>query len=218
MKVYSLFNNFSTSNKELFDISKAWFAVSLAFGIVLGGINSLFFKAFLIAAIAVGLGFLLHELSHKVIAQRYKFKAEFRSFDNMLFLAVIMSFFGFVFAAPGAVMILSRIYDIRKTGIISVAGPVMNIIIAILCLFIIFILDGFSMLSLGISQIINLPLYLSIPIIGFLVNSWLALFNMIPFWQFDGAKVFRWNKFVYFSVVIVSIFLVFGVSLLIQKL
>src|SRR3989344_2262741 len=191
MKVYSLFNNFSTSNKELFDISKAWFAVSLAFGIVLGGINSLFFKAFLIAAIAVGLGFLLHELSHKVIAQRYKFKAEFRSFDNMLFLAVIMSFFGFVFAAPGAVMILSRIYDIRKTGIISVAGPVMNIIIAILCLFIIFILDGFSMLS---------------------------LFNMIPFWQFDGAKIFKWNKLIYFSIVIISAFLVFGVSLLIQKL
>src|SRR3990167_4270933 len=152
-----IYKCFYTFNLKLFDISKAWFAVSLAFGIVLGGINSLFFKAFLIAAIAVGLGFLLHELSHKVVAQRYKFKAEFRSFDNMLFLAVIMSFFGFVFAAPGAVMILSRIYDVRKTGIISVAGPVMNIIIAILCLFIIFILDGFSMLSLGISQIINLP-------------------------------------------------------------
>ncbi|MEK6955343.1 MAG: site-2 protease family protein [Nanoarchaeota archaeon] len=209
MKTFNLFRNFSTSNKELFDISKAWFAVSLAFGIVLGGINSLFFKAFLVSAIAVGLGFLLHELSHKVIAQRYRFKAEFRSFDEMLFLAVIMSFFGFVFAAPGAVMILSNIYDKRKTGIISLAGPFTNIIISLLCLLVIYIFDGFSMLSLDTSQIISLPLYLSIPIIGFLVNSWLALFNMIPFWQFDGAKIFKWNKIIYFSMVIISIFLVF---------
>src|SRR3989344_9707654 len=130
-KKYKINNYLSTSNIELKDISKAWLAISVAFGIVLGGLTIKFYTAFIISAIAVGLGFLLHELSHKFFAQKYGFKAEFRSFDEMLFLALIMSFFGFVFAAPGAVVIFSRFKDLKKNGIISVAGPLMNIFLAL---------------------------------------------------------------------------------------
>ena len=62
-------NSFLTSSDvEIKDISKAWFAISLAFGIVLGGLTVKFFTTFIISAIAVGLGFLLHELSHKYFA------------------------------------------------------------------------------------------------------------------------------------------------------
>jgi Zn-dependent protease len=103
MKIYSkyqLTDFFSTSNIEIRDILKAWLAISIAFGIVLGGLTMKFFTAFIISAVAVGLGFLLHELSHKYFAQRYGLKAEFRSFDEMLFLAVIFALvFRFVIAA-----------------------------------------------------------------------------------------------------------------------
>ncbi len=193
---YKLNNSLSTSNIEIRDILKAWFAVSLAFGIVLGGLTINFFSSFVIAAVAVGLGFLLHELSHKFFAQRYGYQAEFRSFDQMLFLAILMSFFGFVFAAPGAVMIFSRVNDKKKNGIISVAGPLMNLFLAL-----IFLLLGFAINVSGlIGEIIKY---------GYLINSWLALFNMIPFWIFDGAKIFKWNKLVYFTVLIISLVLVF---------
>src|SRR3989344_8209181 len=140
---YKINGFLSTSNREIKDISKAWFAISLAFGIVLGGLTLKFFTAFIISAIAVGLGFLLHELSHKFFAQRYGYKAEFRSFDEMLFLAVIMSFFGFVIAAPGAVMIFSRVFDKRKNGIISVAGPLVNVILVVVFLGLFVISSGF---------------------------------------------------------------------------
>ena len=39
-----------------------------------------------------GLGFLLHEMGHKIAAQHYGCEAEFRSDDSMLYLAVGMAF------------------------------------------------------------------------------------------------------------------------------
>ena len=177
----------TTSEKEIKDILKAWIAISIAFGIVLGGLSLQFFSSFIISAIAVGLGFLLHELSHKYFAQRYGFKAEFRSFDEMLFLAVILAIaFRFVIAAPGAVMIMTRDLNLKKNGIISVAGPIMNLILGVIFFGLLQITSGF----LG-----------TIASYGFRINIMLCLFNMIPFWMFDGAKVFRWNKFVWASVV-----------------
>lgn len=211
---YKIGSFLSTSNRELKDISKAWLAISIAFGIVLGGLTSKFFTAFVISAIAVGLGFLLHELSHKFFAQKYGYKAEFRSFDEMLFLAVIMSFFGFVLAAPGAVMIFTNVIDKRKNGIISVAGPIMNLVLASIFLLLSMLISGsFSgathLLSSNVSDILGLSIIKAIFVIGFLVNSWLALFNMIPIWLFDGAKVFRWNKLVYSIILIISVIFVF---------
>ena len=209
-KVYRISEFLTTSKKELLDISKAWLAISIAFGLVLGGLSIKFFTAFIISAIAVGLGFLLHELSHKYFAQKFGYNAEFRSFDEMLFLAVIMSFFGFVIAAPGAVMIFTNVYDRRKNGIISVAGPVMNIFLALIFLLLAVLLSGgLGILNTSIPQLLEGSLLYAIIAIGFLINSWLALFNMIPFWLFDGAKVFKWNKIVYFIVLIISLILVF---------
>lgn len=213
---YQINHFLSTSNIEIRDITKAWLAISIAFGLVLGGITSKFFTTFFIAAVAVGFGFLLHELSHKYFAQRYGYKAEFRSFDEMLFLAVIMSFFGFVFAAPGAVMIFSKVIDKVKNGVISVAGPLMNIFLALVFLGLAVLINGnfngaLIMLNLPMNIILQMPIWYAIIVVGFLVNSWLALFNMIPVWLFDGAKVFKWNKLVYFIVLIISAMLVFGI-------
>jgi len=174
----------STSRIEIRDILKAWVAVSIAFGIVLSTSFPDFFQKFIIAALTVGIGFLLHELGHKLVAQKYGCFAEFRSFDNMLVLAIAMSFFGFVFAAPGAVMISGRV-NTRKNGIISAAGPLVNLGLAL----------AFLPLFLISSKFFHmLALY------GFVINSWLALFNMIPVWMFDGRKIWKWNKAAYFAM------------------
>ena len=180
----------TTSKKEIVDIIKAYVAISLAFGILLfkseGAIS------FFIAAIGVGFGFLLHELAHKVVAQYYRLFAEFRSFDQMLIFAIVMSFFGFVFAAPGAVMIRGWNIDKKKNGIISLAGPVVNIVLAII----------FFML---------IPVLGVIASYGYFINVWLALFNMIPFFNFDGAKIWKWNKVIWIVFVIIA-FLFFIVN------
>jgi Zn-dependent protease len=185
----------NTSESEIKDLIKAWVAISIAFSMVMRGLAGLsFLQVFIVAAITVGTGFLLHELGHKLVAQRYGCFAEFRSFDQMLILAVLMSFFGFVFAAPGAVMISGPVGK-RRNGIISAAGPIINLILALIFLLMLFI-SPFGFLSI-------------IAFYGFFINSWLALFNMIPIWNLDGAKVLRWNKKVYGVIVAIALFLMF---------
>ncbi len=189
---------FETSKKEIIDILKAWIVVSISFAVILGDRNILSYKFLanlLLAAVTVGVGFLFHELSHKVLAQKYGAIAEFRSFDVMLVLALVMSFFlGMVFAAPGAVMIAGGNINIKKYGKISAAGPIINLILALMF---------FALSQLNFSSYFNL-----MGSYGFFVNSWLALFNMIPFWEFDGRKIFMWSKTVWVIIVaIASVFL-----------
>jgi len=64
----------------------------------------------------------------------------------------------------------------RETvGKTSLAGPVTNIILSILCIII---------AAFGPSLFL---------IVAF-INAFLAVFNLIPFGIMDGLKVFRWNK------------------------
>lgn len=180
-----------TSDKEIYDIVKAWFVISLAFTILLAEslISPEAIVYFFIAAFTVGTGFLFHELAHKFVAQKYRCWAEFRSFDHMLVLALVFSFFGFILAAPGAVMIKGSMLK-KEYGHISAAGPLMN-----------FLLAGiFFVISFSPVDIIALT-----GNYGFLINTWLGLFNLIPFAMFDGAKIFRWNKVIWGCMVAVGI-------------
>jgi len=188
----------TTSEVEIRDLIKAWLAISIAFAIVMRSLNLNFYTGFIIASLTVGVGFLLHELGHKFVAQRYGCFAEFRAFDKFLILAIIMSFFGFVLAAPGAVMISGPV-GVRRNGKISVAGPLVNLALAL------FFLSILLIPPTGIFRIFA--------VYGFLINSWLALFNMIPFGNLDGAKVLRWNKPVYALVVIIALGFMFLQSL-----
>ena len=182
----------STSRTELIDLIKAWIAISLAFAILLGGsiFSFNFINFFMISSLSVGLGFIAHEMSHKIVAQKYGCGAEFRAWDKMLILAVIMSFFGFIIAAPGAVMISGPVGK-RRNGKISAAGAIANLIIAVICI---------SLLLIPVTGIL-----FPIARYGFLINTWLALFNMIPFGMFDEKKVYNWNKTVYFIMVSICI-------------
>ena len=180
--------NISTSETELKDLAKAWILISAAFAVLLSKsvFSSEFYLKFIIASLSVGVGFLLHELGHKIVAQRYGCFAEFRSFDAMLVLALAMSFFGFILAAPGAVMISGKVSK-SKNGRISAAGPIVNIMLAAFF---------FAMIFAPLPK-----LFKDVSYYGFIINSWLGLFNMIPFWLFDGYKVLKWNKLAYGLIV-----------------
>ncbi len=181
---------------------KAWVAISLAFAILLGNILSLdFIIYFFISLFTVGIGFLLHEISHKLVAQKYGCWAEFRADDKMLIFAILSAFLGFIFAAPGAVFISGHVTK-AKNGKISLAGPATNIILAVIFLCLTFLpVEGLIAVTLNY---------------GFQINSFIALFNMIPFLNFDGEKILRWNKIIYFITVIFAASLVFLPRLLYQ--
>src|SRR3989338_4534359 len=164
---------YTTSELEIRELLKAWIAISIAFAIVMahGLFVKNFLSVFLISALTVGVGFLLHELGHKVIAQRYGCFAEFRAFNSMLWLMIAMSFFGFIFAAPGAVMINVPV-GVRRNGKIAAAGPIVNLILSLIFIFIIFFIKPAGLVG-------------EISSFGLRINSWLALFNMIPIFVLD---------------------------------
>ncbi len=151
----------------------------------------------------VGIAFILHELGHKFVAQKYGLWAEFRAWPTGLFLAVAMAIISkgsFVFAAPGAVMISSKRKitrltkkHISKFGKISLAGPITNIILAVIFT-ILFIITNMQLMQLATQ-----------------INLILAMFNLLPFSVLDGYKIFYWNKKAWagaVSAVIILLFLI----------
>jgi Zn-dependent protease len=139
-----------------------------------------------VAAFVVLAGFLLHELGHKFVAQRYGAWAEFRMFPMGLLLAVMMSFFGFLFAAPGAVYIAGRVTK-KQNGLISLAGPIVNLAIGGI------FLTAWLFFPFGATgMVLNLIAVMSLFLCGF---------NLIPMPPLDGYKIATWNIPVYVAMV-----------------
>ncbi len=154
-----------------------------------------FIEVFAIMLIAVGFGFIFHELAHKYTAQRYGCWAEYRMWETGLIMAFLLAVspLKMVFAAPGAVYISPGSYGIarRENGIISVSGAMANLALAVIFLFLI-------------------PYGGTVGLLGYFgvhVNAWLALFNMIPFSPLDGSKVKAWDIRVWIFVILAALFM-----------
>lgn len=138
-----------------------------------------------ISFVAVGTGFVLHELGHKVVAQRYGLWAEFRASPVGLLLSIaVAAFFKMILAAPGAVYI-SGYVKTNENGRISLTGPLINLVIALLVF-------PFTTV-VGASETFFGQMALAV----FWVNGFLALFNLLPFGPLDGRKVWDWHKPLY---------------------
>jgi Zn-dependent protease len=186
------------SRREQLELLKAWAAISIAFGLFIWRSTGDLLFSILVSALTVGVGFVLHEMAHRIAAHKFKKHAEFRADNNMLIVSIIMGLFlPIIFAAPGAVVISGYITK-RESGIISAWGPLTNMFLALIFIPLIFVIP-------------------SIAYYGFMINALLFLFNLLPFGDFDGAKILAWSKPVYFSMVFAAVMLNL-VNIIIPKL
>ncbi len=191
------------SRTEVLHLAMAVTFLTVAFTFVLSREDSLSPEAalrrlqapwqlYLASFFAVSTGFVLHELGHKALAQRFGHWAEFRGeFKGLLVSLAIALGLGFLFAAPGAVMINGRVTP-RENGLISLMGPGVNFVIALLAVPFTFATDPDAFLPF------------TMEVMAF-VNSILAVFNLIPVGNLDGRKIWHWNKAVYIAAMAIAL-------------
>jgi len=188
------------SRQEVVQILISVAVLTIAFTVVLlgglfGDLESLDTVVWLFAlgvsAVVSITGFLLHELAHKFVAQRYGAWAEFRMYPLGLLMALLFSFLGFLLAAPGAVFISGRI-NRKQNGVISLAGPATNIAFggAFVALWLVF--PDAGIWSTAFNLIGQLSLLLGV-------------FNLLPFGPLDGRKVWSWSPATWAMAMVVAV-------------
>ena len=211
------------SEEEKRHLLQATGAFTLALGLMwVGGIGGLAYASSTAAwvltlllampmmLIAVGPAFLLHEIGHKIVARRHGCWAEFRADPKGLRFGVLLAaLLGFLFMAPGAVMV-AGVVTRRQNGHIAVAGPLVN-----LGLFLIGVPLG--ALLLGLTDAFDLAsgailvdggldwrqMLVDVCVFWLQANLILGLFNMLPFGPLDGLKVRDWNESVFYGVLLI---------------
>ncbi|MHA2073541.1 MAG: M50 family metallopeptidase, partial [Candidatus Hodarchaeales archaeon] len=150
---------------------------------------NLIFNLIILACLIFPL-WLFHELAHKFVAQYYGLYSEFRLYPNFALISLLSAFLPFKFIAPGVVHHSGR-FTPDTPARTAMAGPLVNILLG----------GGFLTLAA-----ISNEYWLNFFLITSFLSINLALFNLLPFFVLDGAKIFNWNKSVYSTI--------FGLTLL----
>lgn len=186
--------------REKIGLTISFIILSIAFAISNVKIDVHAFISILpIIMVGVAVGFISRELGQKFVANKYGLKAEFRFWPIGLMIAIASSFFGMVFAFIGEVKIYTDDLSDEIAGRIACAGPMANIIWALVFLVIAVLTAPLKPYS-KIFELIFL-----IAGTGYSVNSFLAAFNMIPVYTLDGLKVFKWNVGVWLIIFAIAV-------------
>ena len=201
-----------------FAVTVVW--IGIAFGIAIAGGWDAFkdivgLRTTIVESlVVVFFAFVFHELAHRIAARRYGFHAVYHVWILGLVIAMAASLFGFLFAAPGGVYIQigqDTAENRAKFGKSALAGPVTNMILAIVFAgltfaFVAFVRSYLASTGYSEAQLASwVDTFLGICLIGVQINAWLAFFNLLPISILDGSKVFQWNKKVWTIAFIVSL-------------
>jgi Zn-dependent protease len=200
-------NHVYFSSKEITHISiAALLVIGIGFSIGLysnyfGGFSFYWTYAMMtIFAVVMVASFLVHEIAHKIMAQRRGLWAEFRLTTWGAILTFASVFLPFRMIAPGAMMIAGS-PDADGIVKISVAGPITNLM--------------FSISFFGAALFLPGD-YGALMMFASYINAFMAVFNLIPIGILDGYKIFSFNKplwalvFIPSAVLAVFTFLLIG--------
>jgi Zn-dependent protease len=182
------------STKEIKHLTIAALLV-IGVGLSLGLFSNLFYNDYVMLAtftIILTTSFFLHEIAHKIVAQREGLWAEFR----LIFISAILTLISiitpppFKIISPGAVVVAGSA-DLKSIGKTSIAGPMTNIMLS----------------TMFLAGTFLFPHQIGILALAAFFNAWIALFNLIPFGILDGFKIFQWDKKLWVLVFVASLVL-----------
>ncbi|MFB6489783.1 MAG: peptidase M50 [Thermoproteus sp. AZ2] len=151
---------------------------------------------FLLPTLAFAIAIIPHELAHRGTARRFGCWSRFVLYPPGFYTTLAVNLvMGFIVHSPllfiaGYTAISCAGYTRRDEGMISLAGPLTNIAIALISL-----------------AYLRFPVYL--PLFSFFylllkLNAFVAFFNLLPLGPLDGAKIFRWNIAIWAILIIIA--------------
>lgn len=198
---------FGFTKKELTDLSVSTLALAFIFFYpgyeLITEFSASMISQYFFYLVIIIFVFIPHEMAHKFLAMHYKCVAQYQMWKTglkiALFLAIITNG-NFIIAAPGAVMIYTTYYDLwgkehvrigrKENAYISMAGPLVNLFIAITMLS--FFIGKFTLAGLDVASGIAL------------VCTYLAFFNLLPIPPLDGSKIFVWRRDVWAFLIAIT--------------
>lgn len=154
--------------------------------------------------LAVTVAFIFHELAHRFAARRLNCSAVYKLWIPGIVFGFLMMLVDVKLALVGAVVIStykfgrwgmkSRYPSIREIGLVSVSGPLANLILA----------SAFKAISVNL--VLGAEL---VAAFGYLatINLWIAFFNLMPIKPLDGSQIFFWNPRIWLLLIAACLFL-----------
>ncbi len=184
--------------KELSNMVLAVVMISLIFGYDWLKPESTFenFKGVLFP---VSLSFALYELAQRIVARKLRANATYRLWIPGVVFCLMLMLVGIKLLLVGGIVISAykfgrwgmkdRFPTLTEIGFISVAGPLTNMALALIC----------NMLAGPGAN----PVFLQMATI----NSWLAFFNLVPIKELDGGKVMFWSPMMWLVLLFLTMLL-----------
>lgn len=130
--------------------------------------------------VVAGLATMLHDLTHRYVAYRYKVTSEYQFwFLGTIVMFITTFFFGIVYSVPARTLI----NDVKKLGlkeqaIIALSGPMMSMGVTLVFFLLVPIGGWFKVIGL----------------LGVSMNLLSAVYSLMPFDPMDGNKLYTWKK------------------------
>ncbi len=134
-------------------------------------------------------------LPQKLMAKRYNCESRYVLSKIGLILTIVTAISPVRFLSPGVLIVPEINYLSKKQqGLISFIGPIINIVIGIVYLFL-----GAFLITPNNPEIPRLMLN------GSFLASQFVFFGLLPFGLSRGKKIYNWNKIIYFIMLVITI-------------
>ncbi|RAP51095.1 MAG: hypothetical protein BZ136_00180 [Methanosphaera sp. rholeuAM74] len=155
-----------------------------------------------IALIVFALSLFAKIYTHKLTALKFKYTVTYNKWGYGLIFSLLTFIFSVMILTPGYMDYgaYARMADDKEKGIISLSGNITNIILSIIFLLLVLILKEFSIIFSNDAY----GVLLLVSIMAFKINSFIAFFNLIPFYMLDGINVINWNRKVWIVSILIS--------------